>query len=140
VRDIAFSNQPDSPIRRRDVEKTDRQDDNATTRLFSATTLKFIGNYHNNYTGLATYLFVMGEAIDAYQSRTISHLERVKMTLRCKYFLRLWKRFLQSADYPKAKYYISREADDILNKLIDGLLALIYIYRDKLGGEYPLLP
>ena len=140
VRDIAFSDQPNSPLYRRDVEKIDRQDDNAATRLFSAATLDFIGKHHPDFTGLAVYLFAMGEAIDAYQSRTITHLERVKMVLRCRYFLRLWKRFLKAAGYTLLKYYISREADDILDKLIDGLLALTYVYRDHLCGEHPLLP
>lgn len=140
VRDIAFSDYPGSPLYRRDVEKMDRQDDNAATRLFSARMLDFIKKHHSDCIGLAVYLFVMGEAVDAYQSRTISHLERVRMVLRCRYFLRLWKRFLQAAGYNEAKYYISREADDILDKLIDGLLALIYVYRDNLRGEHPLLP
>ena len=139
VRDIAFSDHPGSPLYHRDVEKMDRQDDNAATRLFSAATLQFIREHHPDHIGLAIYLFVMGEAVDAYQSCTISHLERVRVVLRCRYFLRLWKRFLQAAGYGEAKYYISREADDILDKLINGLLAFIYVYRDKLGGEYPLL-
>jgi len=139
VRDIAFSDQLDNPLYRHDVEKMDRQDDNAATRLFSAATLDFIREHHPDRIGLAVYLFVMGEAVDAYQSRTISHLERIKMVLRCRYFLRLWKRFLRAAGYSEAKYYISKEADDILDKLIDGLLALVYVYRDNLGGEYPLL-
>ena len=140
VQDIAFSDQLGSPLYRRDVEKMDRQDNNAATRLFSAATLNFIKEHHPDCAGLAVYLFVMGEAIDSYQSRTISHLERVRMVLRCRYFLRLWKRFLQATGYSKVKYYISKEADDILNKLINGLLALIYVYRDNLGAEYPLLP
>lgn len=140
VRDIAFSDKPDGPLYRRDVEKMDRQDDNAATQLFSAATLDFIQKHHPDRAGLAVYLFVMGEAVDAYQGRTISHLERVKMVLRCRYFLRLWKRFLQAAGYIGAKYCISRESDDILDKLIDGLLALVYVYRDNLGGEYPFLP
>ena len=63
------------------------------------------------------------------------------MVLRCRYLLRLWKRFLNAADYPKSRYYISREADNILDTLVDGLLGLVYIYQDHLGGEhYPLLP
>lgn len=140
VREIAFSDQQDSPLYRRDVEKMDRQDDNAATRLFAAKTLRFIRKHHPDDIGLTIYLFVMGEAVDAYQSRTISHLERIKMVLRCRYFLRLWKRFLQAAGYTTANYYISREADDILDKLIDGLLALIYVYRDQLQSEHPLLP
>ena len=140
VRDIAFSDRPDNPLYHRDVEKMDRQDDNAATRLFSAATLNFIREHHPDRIGLAVYLFVMGEVVDAYQSRTISHLERVRMVLRCRYFLRLWKRFLQAAGYNEAKYYISREADDILDKLTDGFLALVYVYRDNIRGKYPLLP
>jgi hypothetical protein len=116
----------------------DRQDDNAATRLFMAETLGFITNYHPNWRGLIVYLFVMGEVIDAYQARTLGHLERIKMVLRCRYFLRLWDRFLRAAGY-SGKYCISREAQDIVEKLIDGLIALIYVHRDHYRGEYPLL-
>jgi len=137
VRRIAFDDPP-GPIYRRDVEKMDRQDDNATTRLFTAETLEFITKHHPACLGLIVYLFVMGEVVDAYQGQTLSHPERVKMALRCRYFLRLWKRFLRAAGYTE-KYCISREAQDIIEKLIDGLLALIYVYRDHHKGEYPLL-
>ena len=140
ARDMAFSTLPGCPLYHRDVEKLDRQDDNAATRLFSAAALDFVTKQFPDRLGLVTYLFVMGEIVDAYQSRTISHLERVKMVLRCRYFLRLWKRFLNVAGYAKSKHYISREADDILNTLIDGLIGLVYIYRDHLSGQrYPLL-
>ena len=49
--------------------------------------------------------------------------------LRCRYFLRLWKLFLWAAGYTE-KYCISREGQDIIEKLIDRLLALIYVYCD----------
>jgi hypothetical protein len=53
----------------------------------------------------------------------------------------LWKRFLTAAGYVHSRYYISQEADDIFNTLINGLIGLIYIYRDHLGDQrYPLLP
>ena len=140
VRDMAFSVLPGCPLYHRDVEKLDRQDDNAATRLFSATALDFVAKQFPDRLGLVVYLFVMGEIVDAYQSRVISHLERIKMVLRCRYFLRLWKRFLKSAGYTESRHYISREADDILNTLIDGLIGLVYVYRDHLGGQqYPLL-
>lgn len=139
ARDLAFTDIANHPLYHRDVQKMDRQDDNAATRLFSAGTLDFIQKHHSNRLGFAVYLFVMGEVVDAYQSRNISHSERVRMVLRCRYFLRLWRRFLKAGKYPKTKYYISREANDILEKLIDGLLALIYVYRDKFEGRYPLL-
>ena len=140
ARDLAFTEIDNHPLYHRDVQKMDRQDDNAATRLFSAATLDFIQKHHPDRLGFAVYLFVMGEVVDTYQSRNINHCERVKMALRCRYFLRLWKRFLQARKYPKSKYYISREADDILEKLVDGLLGLIYVYRDEFEGRHPLLP
>jgi len=141
VRDMAFSALPGCPLYHRDVEKLDRQDDNAATRLFSAAALDFVTNQFPGRLGLIVYLFIMGEVVDAYQSRTISHLERIKMVLRCRYFLRLWKRFLTAAGYSESRQYISREADDILDTLIDGLIGLVFVYRDHLGGQrYPLLP
>lgn len=139
ARDLAFSEIDGHLLYHRDVQKMDRQDDNAATRLFSAGTLDFVQKHHPDRLGFAVYLFVMGEVVDAYQSRSISYSERVRMVLRCRYFLRLWRRFLQAGKYPETKYYISREANDILEKLIDGLLGLIYVYRDNFQGRHPLL-
>jgi len=76
VRDIAFSDQPDSLLYRRDVEKMDRQDDSAATRLFSAATLDFIREHHPDRIGLAAYLFVIGDVADAYHSRVASGKSR----------------------------------------------------------------
>lgn len=140
ARDLAFTEIDGHPLYHRDVEKMDRQDDNAATRLFSAAALNFVREHHADRLGFSVYLFVMGEVVDAYQSRTISHSERLRMVFRCRYFLRLWRRFLQAGRYPETKYYISREANDILEKLVAGLLGLIYVYRDKFQGRYPLLP
>ena len=141
VHDMAFSGLPGCPLYHRDVEKLDQQDDNAAMRLFSAVALDFVVKQHPDRLGLAVYMFIAGEVVDAYQSWTISHLERVKMVLRCQYFLRLWKRFLNVAGYVESRHYISQEADDILNTLINGLLRLIYIYWDHLARQrYPLLP
>ena len=42
VRDMAFSNLTGCPLYHQDVEKVDKQDDNATTRLFSALALDFV--------------------------------------------------------------------------------------------------
>ena len=83
VQDIAFSDLLDNPLYHHDVEKMDQQDNNAATHLFSAATLNFIREHHPDKIGLMVYLFVMGEVIDAYQSHTISHLERVRMVLWC---------------------------------------------------------
>jgi hypothetical protein len=79
IRKAAFAH--DGPLYRRDVEKVDRQDDNAACRLLSATTLRwFVAGCEANpegeqVRGLIIYLFLMGELVDAYQSRTLPHVE-----------------------------------------------------------------
>ncbi|KAK7462206.1 hypothetical protein VKT23_007811 [Stygiomarasmius scandens] len=83
IHDLAFD--PDSPLYHRDVEKLDRQDDNAAARLFSAPTVQFLAGMlddHPEYLGVVVYLFVFGECTDAYQNRHISHEERLNMLLR----------------------------------------------------------
>ena len=107
VRDMAFSALSGCPLYHRDVEKLDRQDDNAATCLFSAAALDFVIKQFPDCLGLIVYLFVMGEVVDAYQSRTITHLERMRMVLQCQYFLCLWKRFLDAAGYLESRQYIS---------------------------------
>lgn len=42
--------------------------------------------------------------------------------------------------YRKDHYFISREADDILRIIIEGLIALVIIHRDHLSKPAPLLP
>ncbi|KAI0671454.1 hypothetical protein C8Q78DRAFT_1153176 [Trametes maxima] len=132
----------DSPLYERDIEKIDRQDDNAATRLFSATALSYLTEHHPDRVAQIVYLFVMGELVDAYQNRHISHIERVKMALRARYFLDTWRAYLKAAGYSEARHFISREAFDISRILIDGLIALIIVHRDHLGNASPtpLLP
>ncbi|KDQ60091.1 hypothetical protein JAAARDRAFT_45943 [Jaapia argillacea MUCL 33604] len=132
IRNMAFDDA--GPLYRRDVEKLDHQDDRAASRLFSATALKYLVESYPDNLGLAAYLFVFGDMVDAYQNRAISHLERAKMDI--------WKTFLQEAGYPKARYYISQEADDISDILINGYISLLIIHRDHLERPhaFPLLP
>jgi hypothetical protein len=80
VRKAAFAH--DGPLYRRDVEKVDRQDDNAACRLLSAATLRWFTTHHSSATsenketrGLIVFLFLMGELVDTYQSRTLPHIE-----------------------------------------------------------------
>ena len=141
IHDLAFAN--GSPLYRRDVEKLDRQDDNAASRLFSADTLSYLTSHYPDRVGEIVYLFVFGDLIDAYQNRSIPHRERVKMLLRARYFLDSWERFLAQSDYKKPLHFLSREAIDILRQIIEGLLGLIFIYRDHLRNSNdinPLLP
>ncbi|OSC96522.1 hypothetical protein PYCCODRAFT_1379012 [Trametes coccinea BRFM310] len=138
LHEVAFS--PGSPLYHRDVEKLDRQDDNAATRLYTSATLDHIIDRFPEYLGLIVYLFVFGELVDAYQNRSISHQERIKMVFRAKFFLDFWQKFLKKAGYPEQRYCISREAIDICNILVDGLIALVIIHRDYMGERaHPLL-
>ncbi|KAJ7661512.1 hypothetical protein DFH06DRAFT_1089007 [Mycena polygramma] len=110
-----------APVYKRDVERLDRQDDPAATRLFCAETLAFLSQNFPEDVGEIVYLFVFGELVDAYQNREISHAERVKMVLRARYFLDAWARFLDVAGYKQSQYFLSREAVDIARILIEGL-------------------
>ena len=141
IRDLAFAS--GSPLYRRDVEKLDRQDDNAASRLFSADTLSYLTSHYPDRVGETVYLFIFGDLIDAYQNRSIPHRERVKMLLRARYFLNSWERFLERTGYKRHLHFLSREAIDILRQVIEGLLGLIYIYQDHLRNPNdinPLLP
>lgn len=156
-----LAHDPTGPLFIRDVDNTDKQDDRAATRLASAAALKFLieteaqdaqrrssaitestpSQEQPSRLGVIVYLFVLGELVDAYQNRHIGWVERCQAALRAKFFLELWKRYLDLAQYNKAKHYISREADDILEILINGLITLVIIHRDYLGDDsYPLLP
>ncbi len=135
IRDLALED--GSPLYIRDVEKLDRQDDSAATRLFSAATLKFLCDNHPDYIGDIVFLFVFGELIDAYQSRSMAHTERIKLVLRAHYFLDTWEAFLKICNYSKATYTLSREALDILRIIVEGFLSLIYIHRDYIAKHGP---
>ena len=129
-----------TPLYHRDVHKMDRQDDLAAARLFSGATMKFLTEHHPEYLGEIVYLFVFGELIDAYQNRNISHPERIKMALRARYFVGYWRGYLSAAGYSETQYFISREATDILQYLIDGLVSLVLVYRDHYKSEFPFFP
>ncbi|KAJ7659816.1 hypothetical protein DFH06DRAFT_1326841 [Mycena polygramma] len=131
---------PNSPLYHRDVERLDRQDDAAACRLFCAAVLEWLAENHPDYIGEIVYLFVFGELVDAYQSREITHMERVKLALRARYFLDAWAKYLQVAGYKQQDYFLSREAVDIARFLIEGIISLIFIHRDHIPGTIPLLP
>ncbi|KAJ7032518.1 hypothetical protein C8F04DRAFT_958759 [Mycena alexandri] len=128
------------PLFTRDVEKVDKQDDRAAARMFSARTLEFQLKNYPGQTGLSVYLFVMGELIDAWQNRNITHQDRAKMVLRARFFLMAWRTHIVShPDYSVSTQFISRESYDIFLIICDGLLGLIIAYR-KYFPTYPLLP
>jgi len=134
------------PLYKRDVEKVDRQDDNAACRLLSCATLRWLKVHHDadpaneEICGLIVFLFLMGEAVDAYQNRSLPHIEQVKMVLRLHFFLESWESFLERAGYTKSTNFISLQFRDILRYLVFGLIQLIIVYRDNYRSRYPLLP
>ncbi|KAK6992640.1 hypothetical protein R3P38DRAFT_3430332 [Favolaschia claudopus] len=133
--------QPDSPMYARDWRNRDRMDDNAAARLTSADTLQQAARDPANNLGLVVYLFVFGDLVDAYQSRTISHHERAKIAIRARLFLQTWRAYLAKAGCSEARHFISKEAFDICEIIINGILGLIVIHRDHLGDKScPLLP
>ncbi|TFK27117.1 hypothetical protein FA15DRAFT_702135 [Coprinopsis marcescibilis] len=111
-----------SPLYVRDVDRVDRQDDHAASRLFSADVLKFFSEKHPEYLGDIIYLFIFGELIDAYQNRSMTHPERINI------------------GYTEAQHTISKAALDIARIIAEGLLALVFIHRDHLSELAPLLP
>ncbi|KAJ8074348.1 hypothetical protein PM082_012661 [Marasmius tenuissimus] len=137
VREVAHEDR--SPIYIRDVERLDRQDDAAATRLFSADMLEYVSDAHPEHILLIVLLFVLGDFIDAFQNRRISHHERVRMVLRARYFIDYWETFLSVSGYDK-RYCLSREALDIARILIEGYLALIVIHRDYQNTSNNILP
>ncbi|KIK51925.1 hypothetical protein GYMLUDRAFT_145470, partial [Collybiopsis luxurians FD-317 M1] len=117
---------------------SDKQDDNAAARTFSPDTLAWLvspEHYIDENNGVIVYVFVFGELIDAYQSQTIPLAERVHMVLRA-YFLDIWETYLDTANYPKSKYFLSRDCVDILRILIRGFFQIIFIHRDHLPERY----
>lgn len=62
------------------------------------------------------------------------------MVLRMHFFKSLWKTFLRTSGYQESKCFISADADDIINTLVDGFLALVFVHQDHLGMTFPLLP
>jgi hypothetical protein len=109
------------------------------TRLFCVDTLEFMSQKHPTWIGQICYLFIFDELIDAYQSHTIGHDDRFWLALRAYFFVTMWRSFLDKGGYPENRYFISREAADIVNILIWGLILLIIVHHDHLDN-FPLLP
>ena len=129
-----------TPLYKCNVEKLDRQDDNAAAQLFSSHVLKYLANNHPEYIGEIVYLFIFGELVNAYQSRSILHYEQVKLVLCACYFLDAWETFLDISNYKRSQYFLSREAVDIACIIIEGYIALLVIHPDHIPGIFPLLP
>ncbi|KAK7691172.1 hypothetical protein QCA50_006275 [Cerrena zonata] len=128
------------PLFRRDVERVDKQDDRAAARLLAGETLDFHIKTFPQQTGLSVYLFVLGELIDAWQNRSIPHIERIRMVLRARFILMAWYSHIgQHPLHQHHIHFISHESFDILTILCDSLIQLVIIHR-QFYPRYPLLP
>lgn len=129
-----------SPLYHRDVERIDRQDDRAAARLTSAAFLSHMSDLHPERVSLLVYLFILGEMIDAWQNRVISHLERATMVLTVRFVLMAWRSHVDlHPAYSTNIQFISRESFDIFIRICDGLLSMILLHRQH-HPTYPLLP
>lgn len=132
-----------SPLLRSDIIGVDKQDDRrAAARLFSSGVIDYFQQQMTNETkaGLVIYLFVIGDLIDAQQSRTLSFSERFKILCRSRIFFDRWYQSVNDhPHYTPKTHFISRELYDIFTLFIDSMLALILIHRDYYPGV-PLLP
>ncbi|EUC55310.1 Ulp1 protease family, carboxy-terminal catalytic domain protein [Rhizoctonia solani AG-3 Rhs1AP] len=94
---------------------------------------------HDDLVALACYLFVFGDGFDAFQNRSLPIFDRIVMARRLQHFLNIWKSSLQTLGYPEALHFITRDLYVIVNNLVDGLMALVYIHRDMLSSpNFPL--
>jgi hypothetical protein len=129
----------DSPLMKSDVINVDKQDDRAAARLFASSTLEFISRtlLDPESHGLAIYIFTMGSIIDAQQSRTLNHGERMRMLWRGRFFLEGWRQYvLGHPHYSLDTHFISRELYSLLIRFINSSMLLILVYRDY----FPRIP
>ncbi|CAG8654771.1 24961_t:CDS:2, partial [Gigaspora rosea] len=140
--------QDDSILYKKDVINCDRQDDGASHRLFCSLLLNQVinSNISNNIRyGLFVYLFVIGELIDAYQNRAISHIERARIAMMAYFFLKIWKSYIALVGLANPNYisleknFLATQTFNILTSLAESLILLIISYRD-FYNSYPLLP
>ncbi|CAG8685326.1 7059_t:CDS:2 [Gigaspora rosea] len=123
--------QDNSVLYKKDVINCDRQDDGASYRLFCSSLLNQIMNSNNSesiHYGLFVYLFVIGELVDAYQNRTILHLERARMVMMAYFFLTIWRTYilldrLSNSNYiSPEKNFLATQTFNILTSLAESLL------------------
>ncbi len=121
----------DSPLMKSDIIGVDKQDDRAAARLFSSATVDYARVVMPDELGLASYLFIVGEVLDAQQNRHLGHCERVKMLWRARFFLDGWRQhILDHPHYTAPTHFITRELYDILSIFINAMLCLILTHRD----------
>jgi hypothetical protein len=124
-----------SSLYQKDVFNVDRQDDGRAYRTLNDDTLE-LALEHPECTGLAVYLFIIGELVDAWLSTSASHEERILSSHTADVFLKRWKRFLEEQDEDTNglmsldRNGISCPAWKIFSQLASSLIALIISHRE----------
>jgi hypothetical protein len=129
----------ESPLLKADVmgPGVDPQDDRAAARLASSAVLQHLKQRQPESIGLIVYLYIIGEIVDAQQSRDMSFEERITSLCRGRFFLEGWRTYINNhPSYSVHTHFISHELYDIFSIFINSMLALILIHRDY----YPNMP
>jgi hypothetical protein len=133
-----------SPLYKRDVFDSDRQDDGRAYRMFSAKTLE-AALKREECTGLSVYLFVFGEMTDAWLNQSIGHRQRLRSSWTAEFFLRIWKNYLiKRQDQPNSLMSlsangISPQSLKIFPTMASRLLGLVISHR-RYYPDVPLMP
>jgi len=121
-----------SPLVVRDVQRLDRQDDRAAAQFLSSALLIHISKCHPDWVGLAVYIFITGGIFQAWQNRSISHKDRLRLVLRGRYFLQFWREHTVRHPFHNLDVnFISGESFDILTIICESYIKLLRIYRDQ---------
>ncbi|KZV87329.1 hypothetical protein EXIGLDRAFT_620792 [Exidia glandulosa HHB12029] len=129
-----------SPLQIRDVERTDKMDDYAAARMFSAATLEFVVVHFPRWRGLIVYLFVVGDLVDAYQCRGMNNSDRLVIAFRSMFFFQFWRGFIDKAGY-SSSYCLAPETMKIGLVVCNSLAGLILGHRDsRRNPSLPLAP
>ncbi|KAA1137387.1 hypothetical protein PGTUg99_002465 [Puccinia graminis f. sp. tritici] len=128
----------------KDIFNSDKQDDGRAYRVMNEFTLK-IALEHEECTGLAIYLFILGELCDSWLNQTMSHFDRIVSAYTSHFFLARWHQYLREQENSTNgvmsfnRNGISHQSHKIFSTLADSLLGLILSHRE-FYPDTPLMP
>lgn len=135
---------PNSTLYQKDTFNTDRQDDGRAYRTFNNETFKLALSLEP-CTGLAVFLYVIGELIDSWLNQSSTPAERLLSAFTSHFFLRRWQEYLKERqqDTPglmsAERNGMSHQAVKTFLKLALSLLSLIIAHREYYPG-HPFMP
>jgi hypothetical protein len=128
------------PLLKSDVINVDKQDNRAPACLMSSAIIKHLEATQIGSIGLAIYLYIIGEIIDAQQNRTPSHTERLLLLFQGRFFLEGWREYINLHPLCSLQtHFIAPELYNILQIFISSMISLILIYCNYYP-DLPLLP